>query len=82
MVRGSTVWNPAASNVKYTSTEPAGNLYIGDFDGSQQRRHHVPDCHSSARVRRLFNVSSTATTIGRTPASKLRSRAARLQRLC
>jgi hypothetical protein len=29
----STVWNPAASNVKYTSTEPAGNLYIGDFDG-------------------------------------------------
>jgi hypothetical protein len=28
-----TVWNPAASNVKYTSTEPAGNLFIGDFDG-------------------------------------------------
>lgn len=28
-----TVWNPAASNVTYTSTEPAGSLYIGDFDG-------------------------------------------------
>lgn len=28
-----TVWNPAASNVQYTSTEPAGNLFLGDFDG-------------------------------------------------
>jgi len=28
-----TVWNPAASNIEYASTEPAGNLYIGDFDG-------------------------------------------------
>jgi hypothetical protein len=28
-----TIWNPAASNVTYTSTEPAGNLYVGDWDG-------------------------------------------------
>lgn len=27
------VWNPASATIKYTSAEPAGNLFIGDFDG-------------------------------------------------
>jgi hypothetical protein len=30
---GSGGWSPASSNISYTSPEPAGNLFIGDFDG-------------------------------------------------
>jgi hypothetical protein len=30
---GSGNWSPASSNISYASPEPAGNLFIGDFDG-------------------------------------------------